>query len=324
MKLEPPDVEPISKVREMLKRLIGSPDTPFMERRAKAQAFADAFPVPQGLRIEQSALGAIPVESIIPDNAHPKRVFFHLHGGGYVLGSPAGSRPFTTAFALTTRSRVVSVDYRLAPENPHPAAVMDAVAAYGALLADGHQPGDLVIGGESAGGGLAIATLIAARDKRLPMPACAIVISPWTDLRCRSDSFSSKAGVDPMLTRKSLTEMADAYLAGANASAPLASPALADLTGLPPILIHVGSEEVLLDDAHALARNAQACRVEAAIEVWPRMIHVWHMFHPMLPEGAAAIQRAANFAERQWSRSDRQSGLSRSNAHTTTNVEERS
>ncbi len=288
----------------MLKGLIGGPDTPFMERRAQTRAFADAFVLPEGLRIEHARLGSIPVEWIVPDGMQPRHVLFHLHGGGYVLGNPAASRPFTTAFALAARCRVVSIDYRLAPEHRFPAAAVDALIAYRALLAEGYAVSDLAIGGESAGGGLAIATLVLARDASLPMPACAIAISPWSDVRCTAESFSSKAGVDPLLTRRALKEMADAYLGDADASLPLASPSLADLSCLPPLLIHVGSAEVLLDDARALAGRAQACGVDATLEVWPDMIHVWHMFHSMLPNGAAAIWRLAEFVRHHWSRNE--------------------
>ncbi|HEY0300535.1 MAG TPA: alpha/beta hydrolase, partial [Rhizomicrobium sp.] len=287
-------------VREMLANLIGGPDTPFMARRAQAEAFAAAFVKPDGIAIEAGELGGVPVEWITPDGAHPRQVFFHLHGGGYVLGNPAGSRAFTTDLALRARCRVVSVDYRLAPEHPFPAAVDDAVAAYRALLAQGTAPGDVAIGGESAGGGLAVATLLAARTEGLPMPGALVAISPWTDMRCTAESFESQAAKDPLLTRRSLKEMADAYMASSDPRHPFASPALGDLSGLPPMLIHVGSDEVLLDDAGALAAAARSHGVEATLEVWPRMIHVWHMFHPMLPEGADAMRDVASFIRGKW------------------------
>ena len=210
----------------------------------------------------------------------------------------------TSKFARLARCRVVSIDYRLAPEHQFPAAIEDSVCAYRALLAEGHKASNIAIGGESAGGGLAVATLVAARDRRLSMPAALIALSPWTDMRCESESFRTKADVDPLLTRRSLKEMADAYLGGADPLDGRASPAMAKLVGLPPMLVHVGSEEVLLDDSWALVKVAKAANVQARLEVWPEMIHVWHMFHPMLPEGAQAIEALAGFVLEKWKKAE--------------------
>jgi acetyl esterase/lipase len=292
-------MDQIEQVREMLAGLIGGPDTPFMERRAQSEAFAAAFVPPPGVRIEQSVLGGIPVEWIVPQGADNAPVLFHLHGGGYVLGNPAGSRPFTTAFALQTSARVVSVDYRLAPEHPFPAAVDDAVAAYHGLL-ETVPPNRIAIGGESAGGGLAVSAMLAARFESLPLPSSAVLISPWADLTCTAKTFNTKAYVDPLLTRRALKEMADAYVPEASARSPFASPLFGDLAGLPPMLIHVGSEEVLLDDAKDLHKRAVRHGVESQIEIWHRMIHVWHMFHPMLAEGDVAIRKLAQFVRAHW------------------------
>ena len=293
-------MEPIDTVRAMLKSLIGGPDTSFMDRRVQSEQFAAAFVTPPGIRIESDLLGGVAIERIVPDAAHEGRTFFHLHGGGYVLGNPAGSRAFTCEIARLARCKVVSVDYRLAPEHPFPAAVEDAVSAYRALLEMGIRPQDVAIGGESAGGGLAVATLVAARERALPMPASLIAISPWVDMRCGARSFVTKADTDPLLARRSLKEMADAYLQGADTTNGLASPLLADLAGLPPMLIHVGSEEVLLDDSVELVNAARASNVDAVLEIWPDMIHVWHMFHAMLPQGAQAIDRLAEFVMAHW------------------------
>jgi epsilon-lactone hydrolase len=293
-------MRPIDQVRTMLNDLIGGPDTPFLARRKQAEEFAAAFVKPAGIEIKAGVLDEIAVEWIVPDGAHPTRLFFHLHGGGYVLGSPAGSRNFTTAFALRARCRVVSVDYRLAPEHPFPAAIEDSVRVYRALLGQGCDAHDIAIGGESAGGGLAVATLVEARARKLPMPASLIAISPWSDMQCEAQSFAIKADVDPMLTRRSLKEMADAYLGVADPLDVRASPALADLSGLPPMLIHAGSDEVLLDDAIALIDAASAAQVEAQLVVFAGMIHVWHMFHAMLPEGSEAIDALCAFVTEKW------------------------
>jgi monoterpene epsilon-lactone hydrolase len=293
--------KPIDDVRAMLAALIGGPDTPFMTRRAQAAQFAAAFEVPPDIAIESGMLGGVAVEWITPRAAHSTNIFVHLHGGGYVLGDPVGSRPFTTDLARRLACRVVSIDYRLAPENPFPAAVTDALMAYQALLVQGQAPDTIAVGGESAGGGLALALLLAAKKAGLPMPASAALVSPWVDLRCSAASFDSLAAVDPLLTRRSLKEMADAYLGGTDPVSPLASPLFGDLAGLPPLLIHVGSEEVLLDDSRRLADLAAALGVPTTLAVWPQMIHVWHMFHPMLPEGAAAMGELAAFIQQHWS-----------------------
>lgn len=284
----------------MLAELVGSPDTPWRERRATTEQFAAAFVPPDGLRFTPGKLGAVDCEWVLPADASPAPVFMHLHGGGYVMGMPAASRPLTAQLAGSKTMRVVSIDYAIAPEKPFPAAVDDAVAAYRALIQSGVSPKQIAIGGESAGGGLAVATLVAARDAGLPMPASAVALSPWTDMRCSSASFETKAGVDPLLTRRSLSAMADAYLSGADRKAPLASPNLADLRGLPPLLIQTGSDEVLLDDAVGLDAAAKRQGVETTLEIWPGMIHVWHMFHPLLPEAGQAVAGIVRHLRKHW------------------------
>jgi acetyl esterase/lipase len=291
---------PIDQVRRLVEQLIGGPDTPFLERRAQSEAFAKAFVLPDGVQVRPDRLDGVIVEWVIPDGAADVPVLFHLHGGGYVLGNPASSRPFTTAFALKSGARVVSIDYRLAPEHPFPAAVTDSVKAYRALLAAGVPAAKIAIGGESAGGGLAIATLLAAQAQGIEMPACAFAISPWVDMSCSASTFDSLAHLDPMLTRRSLKDMADVYLAGAHETNRLASPILGELQGLPPLLIHVGSDEVLLDDARGLHERATKAGVASTLDVWQDMIHVWHMFHPMLPEGDRAIDDIVAFVKSHW------------------------
>ena len=291
---------PIDQVRRLVAQLIGGPDTPFLERRAQSEAFAKAFVPPDGVQVRPDRLDGVIVEWVIPDGAADAPVLFHLHGGGYVLGNPAASRPFTTAFALKSGARVVSIDYRLAPEHPFPAAVTDSVKAYRALLAGGMPAAKIAIGGESAGGGLTIATLLAAQGQGLEMPACAFAISPWVDMSCSAPTFDLLAHRDPMLTRRSLGDMADAYLAGASEKNRLASPLFGDLQGLPPLLIHVGSDEVLLEDARGLHERATRAGVASTLDVWQDMIHVWHMFHPMLPEGDRAIDDIVAFVKSHW------------------------
>jgi len=291
---------PIDQVRRLVEQLIGGPDTPFLERRAQSAAFAKAFMLPDGVQIRPDRLDGVIVEWVIPEGAAEAPILFHLHGGGYVLGNPAASRPFTTAFALKSSARVVSIDYRLAPEHPFPAAVTDSVKAYRALLAAGVPAVKIAIGGESAGGGLTVATLLAAQTQGLEMPACAFAISPWVDMSCSASTFDSLAHLDPMLTRRSLKDMADAYLAGASEGNWLASPLFGEFQGLPPLLIHAGSDEVLLDDARNLHERATVGGVASTLDVWQDMIHVWHMFHPMLPEGDRAIDDIVAFVKSHW------------------------
>jgi acetyl esterase/lipase len=293
-------MEAMAQLREVLKATASPPDASLSARRARAAEFAAFFVAPTSVHIAQGDLGGVPVEWIVPAAADHARIFLHLHGGGYVLGDPAMSRSLTTELARRTRSRGVSVAYRLAPEHPFPAAVTDSLVAYASLLALGARPDNIVIVGESAGGGLGVATLIAARYAKLPMPAGLVAISPWTDLTCTAASLDTQADVDPLLDKRSMQRMADDYLQGADPRAPSASPAFADLGGMPPMLIQVGSDEVLLDDARALHRRAIADRVNATLEIWPGMIHVWHIFHQLLPEANAAIDVIAAFARSHW------------------------
>ncbi|HEX7948189.1 MAG TPA: alpha/beta hydrolase [Phenylobacterium sp.] len=286
---------PIDALKQMLLELLGGPDASIAHRQAKAATFAAAQPpLPPGLTVTAEIRRGVPVERLQPD-APANLTVLHLHGGGYVMGDPAGSRGFTTRLALTAPATVVSAAYRLAPQHPFPAAVDDALAVYADLLDAGVDPRRLAVAGESAGGGLAVATLIAARDAGLPMPAACIALSPWADLACEGASHAELHGRDPLLTRGVLLEMADAYLAGADPGAPLASPVRADLTGLPPLFIQAGSEEVLRDDASLLADTARACGVTVELAIWPDMIHVWQMFGGVLPEADTALADIRGF-----------------------------
>jgi acetyl esterase/lipase len=292
---------PMEALRAMLFDLLGGPDASIEHRRRQSAVFAQNQPAPPpGVRLSAGEVAGVPVERVEPAAGGSGHIFLHLHGGGYVMGDPAASRGFTTALVLATGAAVVSVDYRLGPDHPFPSAVDDALAVYRGLLDDGASATSLAIGGESAGGGLAIATLVAARDAHLPMPACGVALSPWADLACEGASHQVMAGRDPLLTREVLMEMAGEYLAGVDPRQPRASPICADLASLPPLLVQVGSEEVLLDDAVALAARARAAGVEVDLQVWPGMIHVWQMFGPLLPEAGEAVDDIARFLKRHW------------------------
>ena len=282
----------IDVVRAHLAKLPPSDSLTTAERRAQYERAEKVFPTPPEVKVERVSA---PAEWLRPPGAVAGRVVLYLHGGGYVIGSPRSHRHLAAAIASAAAASALLLDYRLAPEHPYPAAVDDATAAYRWLLDQGIAPEHVVIAGDSAGGGLTVATLLALREARVPLPAGGVCISPWVDLTCSGESYRTKAGVDPIVGQAGVAEMAQAYLGTASPRTPLASPLFADLRGLPPLLIHVGSDEVLLDDAVQLAARAKAAGVETTIEVWERMIHVWHWFLPMLDEAHAAVETIGRF-----------------------------
>ena len=252
------------------------------------------FALPEGVEVLKDEIGGVPVEVVTPPS-HGAGTFLYFHGGGYAIGSPASHRHLVGALAAASRTRAFALDYRRAPEHPFPAAVDDAVAGYRGLLDSGIAPGSIVLGGDSAGGGLTVAALVAIRDAGLALPAAGVCISPWTDLANGGDSYRTHADRDPLVFQEDIDRWGAAYLAGADPRTPLASPLHADLSGLPPLLVQVGSEEVLLDDSRKLAARCEAAGVEAELEVWDEMIHVWHWFGEYLDEADSAVQRIAEF-----------------------------
>jgi acetyl esterase/lipase len=268
---------------------------PVAETRAYFDAMLAGMPVAADLTFTPGTLANLPALHTSSPGAAEDAVLLYLHGGAYISGNSQGYRGLAAELARSTGARGIALDYRLAPEHPFPAAVEDAVAGYEALLARGFAPGRMVLAGDSAGGGLTAATLVALRDKGVPLPAAALLISPWADLTGKAASLVSKAAQDPTLTAEALAISAGHYLGGASAEHPLASPVLADLSGLPPMLIQVGSVEVLLDDSLALAAAAGRADAPVRLEIWPQMPHVWHAFAFMLPEGRKAIETAGAF-----------------------------
>jgi epsilon-lactone hydrolase len=266
-------------------------DISFPESRAMFEQMTAAFPVPQGVKSTPVDAGGIPAEWITAPEAGEEQTIYWLHGGGYCIGSINTHRGLLARISAASRARAFAIDYRLAPEEPFPAAVEDAVAGYLWLLSTGFEPTQIIIGGDSAGGGLAAATLVALKGDGKPLPAGAVCISPWTDLALTGESLRTKAEADPMITNDGITRVRDAYVGDSDPSEPLVSPIYADLSGLPPLLIQVGENEVLLDDSTRLAERAKAAGVDVTLEVWPDMIHVWHFFAAMLPEGQQAIDR---------------------------------
>lgn len=295
----------IDVVRAHLAKLPPSGSLTIAERRAQYERAEKVFPTPPEVKVERVSAPTAPAEWLRPPGAVPGRVVLYLHGGGYVIGSPRSHRHLAAAIAIASAASALLLEYRLAPEHPYPAAVDDATAAYRWLLDGGIAPEHVVIAGDSAGGGLTVATLLALRDAKLPLPAGSVCISPWVDLTCSGESYRTRADVDPIVERASVAEMAKAYLGSTPARSPLASPLFADLRGLPPLLIHVGDAEVLLDDAVQLAERAKAAGVETTLEVRERMIHVWHWFLPMLDEAQSAVEAIGRFARERASQSAR-------------------
>jgi acetyl esterase/lipase len=272
------------------------PENPTVEEmRLGFEMLGKYLPVPGDAAIEPLTVAGRPAEWVRAPDDDRGRAVLYLHGGGYVIGSLNTHRRLAYDVSQASGCSVLLVDYRLAPEHRFPAAVDDAVAAYGWLLDQGLPAGRLAVAGDSAGGGLTVATLLAARDKGLPMPAAGWCISPWTDLEGIGESMTSKAAEDPMVQKDGLLRLAKAYLGEAGARTPLAAPIYADLTGLPPLMIQVGTAETLLDDARRLKAKAEAAGVAVAYEEADRMIHVWHLFAPMLSEGREAIARGGAF-----------------------------
>jgi acetyl esterase/lipase len=285
----------LSMVLSMLQSFRPQTEPTIPEMRANLETMAMAQQIAPDVTCEPVSAGGIPAEWVRAANALPERVILYLHGGGYVIGSINTHRELASRLSRAARARVLLIDYRLAPEHPHPAAVEDAVTAYRWLLANGVTPSRLSIAGDSAGGGLTVATLVALRDAKQPLPAAGVCLSPWVDLEGLGESMTTKAGVDPMVQRDGLLKMAAAYLGGKPPRTPLASPLYADLSGLPPLLIQVGTAETLLDDSTRLAERARKAGVDVTLEPWEDMIHVWQAFASMLPEGQQAVERIGAF-----------------------------
>jgi monoterpene epsilon-lactone hydrolase len=248
-----------------------------------------------------AALNGEWIEPIAPDCAARERCILYLHGGGYVAMSARTHRSVTSRLAGWSRARLFALDYRLAPEAPFPAALDDALAAYRALIAGGVPVSRIVIAGDSAGGGLALALVIAARDRGDPLPAAAVLFSPWTDLAATGRSIVDNSEVDALFFGSYVAAQAQYYLGTTPATNPLASPLYADLADLPPLLIQASDSEVLLDDSRRVFENAKRAGVQATLQIWRGLPHGWQMFAPILPEGRAALRDAAAFIRARWS-----------------------
>ena len=270
------------------------------EQRKIFHEMISSVPLPDDVSTTQGELGGVPVVTVRTPDPDPAAVILYFHGGAYALGSAPDSVGLAADVSRRAHAKAISVDYRLAPEHPFPAAVDDALAAYGALLEEGVPAENIAFVGESAGGGLVAAALLAIKDNGLPQPSCAAVFSPWTDLTVSGASATGKAALDPALTPEALRTRARDYLGDRDPATPLASPAFADLTGLPPLLIQVGSHEILLDDAVRLAARAGADDVPVELQIWPEVPHVFQSFAALLDEADQALNSAAAFLKRNW------------------------
>jgi monoterpene epsilon-lactone hydrolase len=262
------------------------------ERFEKTAVFLGGAP---DAKCEKVDAGGVPAEWVMAPGCDSGRAVLYLHGGGYAIGSINTHRRLAYDISAASAAKVLLIDYRLAPEHPFPAAVDDAAAAWRWLLQQGFAPNRLAIAGDSAGGGLAIATLVNLRDKKLGLPACAVAISPWVDLEGVGNSMTARSAQDPMVQKDGLLWMARMYLNGKDAKTPLAAPLHADLKDLPPVLVQVGTAETLLDDATRIAEKLHSAGVDVRLAIWPNMLHVFPLFAPVLSEGRDGCIEIGNF-----------------------------
>ncbi|PKN91983.1 MAG: alpha/beta hydrolase [Chloroflexi bacterium HGW-Chloroflexi-6] len=253
--------------------------------------------IPRGVKVERIDLDGTPAAWVCSENADREKVILHLHGGGYVLGSIDAYQMMCSSLAQRTGLKVLLPEYRLAPEHPFPAALEDAQKAYRWLLAEGYQPENIVISGDSAGGGLGVATVLALRSANVPLPATVVCISPWTNLTFTGQSHITRVQAEVLLRTDELREWSIFYTGTQSPSNPLISPVYADFHGFPPMLIQVGSDEILLDDARLLAEKARADGVTVELRVWDGMWHVWHALADLTPESRAAFDEIAQFVQ---------------------------
>jgi len=292
MAAKDPDIEAFRAYWK--KRAAARGQVTLAEQRASFDTDMGAVPLAQGCTIESLDLASVPAEKITPNGAAPGKTLLYLHGGGHVIGSLKSHRHLVSRLAVAAGVTAYHIDYRLAPEHPYPAALDDAVKAYQQLLATGIAPADIVVGGESAGGNLATALLLKAREMGLPQPAGLYLLSPWLDMTTSGESYLKVGARDPIITREGIEMVAAAYLGGKPDDA-LTSPVRADPAGLPPMLIQVGSEEVLLSDSLVFANRAAMAGVEVKLHVWPEMPHAWPLFHVFIRAGLAAIDEAGQW-----------------------------
>jgi monoterpene epsilon-lactone hydrolase len=286
---------------DAIRALLGSKPRPvgWEQRRLRLDEVGAVWPVADDVRLESVDIGGTPGEFSSVPGADPSGILLYFHGGGYCSGSILSHRRMVTEAGRACGLRTLAIGYRLAPEHPFPASIEDAIAAWNYLRAQGIAAGKIVVGGDSAGGGLTLALLQHLRDAGEDSPACAWLASPWTDLTMSGDTMASKDAVDPLIHEAYLEELAQAYVpAAVNRKDPRISPLFADLRGLPPLLIQVGFDETLLADSTRLAEAAGAAGNAVTLEIWPQMIHAWPLWNARLEPGRRALAQLGVFARR--------------------------
>ncbi|MBI2426196.1 MAG: alpha/beta hydrolase [Candidatus Hydrogenedentes bacterium] len=286
----------VARLRERLKHMPKSVE----ESRTEYETYTEKLRVGPDVQREPVNADGVPAHWVCTPNAREERTILYLHGGGYILGSTTTHLSLIGNIARACEARCLSVDYRLAPEAPHPAALEDATAAYLWLLKQGVAPEQIILMGDSAGGGLSAATLAHLREQGLPLPAAAVLLSPWVDLEATGESAETRAAEDPLIVKRGIQIFARLYLGGKDTRTPLAAPLYADLHGLPPVLIQVGTAEVLLDDSTRLAARLQESGVRMELRIYDGMIHVWQMYAGLVDEADAAIAEIGAFAAQHW------------------------
>ncbi len=286
---------------DAIRELLGSKPRPtgWEERRQRLDEVGSIWPVADDVMVQAVDLGGLPGEWSIVPGSDASRVLLFFHGGGYCSGSILSHRRLVTEAGRAAGCRTLAVGYRLAPEHPFPAALEDALSSWRFLREEGIAAHDIAVGGDSAGGGLTIALITHLRDTGLELPGCGWLVSPWTDLTLSGSTLATKEAVDPLIHEGYLRELASAYLpSGMDPGDPRVSPLFANLSGLPPLLIQVGSAETLLADATRFASAAGAADVPVTLEVWPHMIHAWPLWNARLEAGRETLGRAGAFIRR--------------------------
>jgi acetyl esterase/lipase len=278
------------------------PTLPVEKARGHFEKVASMFLIrAMGVEVEQTQIAGVDVDWLRPKNARKDKVLLYLHGGAYVMGSPRTHRQLVSHTARAAGVVAVLPDYRLAPEHPFPAAIDDSVAVYRSLLESGFKPEDIIISGDSAGGGLSVATLLTLRHAGLPMPAAAVLLSPYLDVLGTGESATTRADRDPWFDVADLHVVARYYCPDESEwKNPLVSPVFANVAGLPPMLIQVGDDEILLSDSTRLAEKLEAEGIEVELEIWPHMWHVFQMFIGKMPEAKAAVSKIAAYIQKRF------------------------
>lgn len=271
------------------------PNKSVQQQRSWLEKQVKRVPMPRNVAVQPSTIGEMPAEWLRPINVKDDRVVLYLHGGGYTMGSCNTHRTLGARLAIASQTPILMIEYRLAPEFPFPAALEDALAAYRWLIEPERPARPIALAGDSAGGGLAIAASITLRDRSDRLPAAIACMSPWADLAVQGESMMTRAKADPLISRESSLLHAGLYVAGHDPVSPLISPVYADLRGLPPLLIQVGDNEVLLSDSVRLAEQARQAGVDATLEIWDGMWHVWQAYAGYVPEVQRAIDRVGAF-----------------------------